>query len=117
MIIRLARPFAALFTVLLLSLELHSIRAADASATEPAREGKSEESDKNDKWDFKLMTKDTSDIYVVRNAIAIGGQSGWHSHPGPSLITVTIGEVKSVMTIANPHYHGDSHGASHGKQH
>jgi quercetin dioxygenase-like cupin family protein len=50
-------------------------------------------SDKSDKWDVKLMTKDTSDIYVVRNSIAAGGQSGWHSHPGPSLITVTIGEV------------------------
>lgn len=49
--------------------------------------------DKTDKWDVKLMTKDTSDIYVVRNSIAVGGQSGWHSHPGPSLITVTIGEV------------------------
>ncbi len=49
--------------------------------------------DKTDKWDVKLTTKDTSDIYVVRNSIAAGGQSGWHRHPGPSLITVTIGEV------------------------
>src|SRR5690349_14214945 len=47
--------------------------------------------DKDDKWDIKLMTKDTSDVYVTRNAIAAGGQSGWHSHPGPSLITVTVG--------------------------
>jgi quercetin dioxygenase-like cupin family protein len=39
------------------------------------------------------MTKDTSDIYVTRNSIAIGGQSGWHSHPGPSLITVTVGTI------------------------
>lgn len=52
-------------------------------------------SDKDDKWDVKLMTKDTSDIYVTRNAIAVGGQSGWHSHPGPSLITVTIGTIKA----------------------
>lgn len=51
--------------------------------------------DKDDKWDVKLMTKDTSDIYVTRNAIAIGGQSGWHSHPGPSLITVTVGTIKA----------------------
>jgi len=50
--------------------------------------------DKDDKWDFKAMTKDTSDVYVTRNAIAAGGQSGWHSHPGPSLITVTIGTIK-----------------------
>jgi len=51
--------------------------------------------DKDDKWDFKAMTKDTSDVYVTRNAIAVGGQSGWHSHPGPSLITVTIGTIKA----------------------
>lgn len=51
--------------------------------------------DKDDKWDVKLQTKDTSDIYVTRNAIAVGGQSGWHSHPGPSLITVTIGTITS----------------------
>jgi len=30
---------------------------------------------------------------VTRNAIAIGGQSGWHTHPGPSLITVTVGAI------------------------
>jgi quercetin dioxygenase-like cupin family protein len=49
--------------------------------------------DKTDRWDLKLTTKDDSDIYVTRNAIAAGGQSGWHTHPGPSLVTVTVGEV------------------------
>ena len=44
-------------------------------------------------WDLKLTTKDDSDVHVVRNSIAVGGQSGWHTHPGPSLITVTIGEI------------------------
>jgi quercetin dioxygenase-like cupin family protein len=44
-------------------------------------------------FDIKLETKGDSDIYVTRNAIAIGGQSGWHTHPGPSLITVTAGEI------------------------
>lgn len=41
----------------------------------------------------KLKTKDLSDAYVTRNTIAVGGTSGWHSHPGPSLIMVTAGEV------------------------
>jgi quercetin dioxygenase-like cupin family protein len=50
--------------------------------------------DKDDKWDVKLQTKDTSDVYVTRNSIAVDGQSGWHSHPGPSLITVTVGTIK-----------------------
>lgn len=49
--------------------------------------------EKTDKWDLFLKTKADSDVYVFRNAIAIGGQSGWHTHPGPSLITVTVGEV------------------------
>jgi quercetin dioxygenase-like cupin family protein len=49
--------------------------------------------DKDDKWDVKLMTKDVSDIYNVRNTFAVGGESGWHTHPGPSLITVTAGEI------------------------
>jgi quercetin dioxygenase-like cupin family protein len=49
--------------------------------------------DKTDKWDVKIDTKDDSDVYVVRNSIAVGGQSGWHSHPGPSLITVTVGQI------------------------
>jgi quercetin dioxygenase-like cupin family protein len=41
----------------------------------------------------KLKTKGVSDVYVTRNAIAVGGQSGWHTHPGPSLIIVTAGEI------------------------
>ena len=49
--------------------------------------------EKTGKWDVKIDTKDDSDLYVVRNSIAVGGQSGWHRHPGPSLITVTIGEI------------------------
>ena len=41
----------------------------------------------------KLKTKGVSDVYVTRNAIDPGGQSGWHTHPGPSLIIVTLGEI------------------------
>jgi quercetin dioxygenase-like cupin family protein len=41
----------------------------------------------------KLKTKEASDVYVTRNSIAVGGQSGWHTHPGPSLIIVTVGEI------------------------
>lgn len=44
-------------------------------------------------WIFEAQSRGDSDIYVFRNAIAVGGQSGWHTHPGPSIVTVTIGEV------------------------
>lgn len=39
----------------------------------------------------KLWTKGDSDVYVVRNTVLPGGHSGWHTHPGPSLITVMAG--------------------------
>ena len=49
--------------------------------------------EKTGSWDLKLDTKGRTDLWVVRNSIAVGGQSGWHMHPGPSLITVTVGEI------------------------
>lgn len=52
-----------------------------------------------DSYELELKTKGLSDVHVVRNTFDPGGHSGWHSHPGPSLITVTSG------TIAN--YNGD----------
>jgi len=47
-----------------------------------------------DHWQVKLKTKGLSDMYVQSNVFAPGGgSSGWHTHPGPSLITVTAGTV------------------------
>jgi quercetin dioxygenase-like cupin family protein len=40
-----------------------------------------------------IRAKGVSDVYVTRNAIGPGGHSGWHTHPGPSLIIVTAGEI------------------------
>ena len=46
-----------------------------------------------------FKTKDLSDVYVVYNKIAPGGHTGWHSHPGPSIISVKSGTATE--------YHGD----------
>jgi quercetin dioxygenase-like cupin family protein len=40
-----------------------------------------------------IDTKGASDLYVVSNVIAPGGSTGWHTHPGPSLITVKSGTI------------------------
>ena len=39
----------------------------------------------------RLETKGSSDFYVVENTVTPGGYSGWHTHPGPSLVTVKSG--------------------------
>src|SRR5262245_30766669 len=35
----------------------------------------------------QITTRGDSDVYVVSNKLAPGGQTGWHTHAGPSLIT------------------------------
>jgi quercetin dioxygenase-like cupin family protein len=54
-----------------------------------------------DRWKALLKTHGQSDVYVVDNKFAPGGTTGWHSHPGPSLILVVAG------TVTN--YQGDDH--------
>ena len=43
--------------------------------------------------DVKIKTKGLSDVYVVHNRIVPGGHTGWHSHPGPSIISVVSGQA------------------------
>ena len=50
--------------------------------------------DKLGHWDLLLKTKDQTDVFVNVLTVAPGGQSGWHSHPIPLLITVTEGSVR-----------------------
>jgi quercetin dioxygenase-like cupin family protein len=44
-------------------------------------------------WLSLQKTKGESDLYVQNNVWAPGGTTGWHTHPGHSLITVTAGTV------------------------
>ena len=53
-----------------------------------------------DLWFTFLKTHGLTDLYVVNNTIAPGGTTGWHSHPGPSLILVTAGTVENYASDA-----------------
>jgi hypothetical protein len=44
-------------------------------------------------WMSTQRTNESSDLYVQSNVWAPGGTTGWHSHPGHSLIIVTAGAV------------------------
>lgn len=47
----------------------------------------------SDSNDFKAFQKDPEDVVVRQLTFAPGGNSGWHSHPGPVLVLVTQGSV------------------------
>ena len=44
-------------------------------------------------WQARLKTQGLSDVYVQSNVWAPGGTTGWHTHPGHSLILVTEGAI------------------------
>jgi quercetin dioxygenase-like cupin family protein len=46
-----------------------------------------------DLWLSLQKTTGSSDVYVQSNVWAPGGATGWHTHPGHSLIIVTAGAV------------------------
>jgi quercetin dioxygenase-like cupin family protein len=45
----------------------------------------------SDGFDIKLKSKGESDVYVTHLSIVPGGHGGWHSHPGPSIVTIKAG--------------------------
>ena len=47
----------------------------------------------SDIWLSWQKTKGMSDVYVQNNVWQPGGSTGWHTHPGHSLIIVTEGTV------------------------
>jgi quercetin dioxygenase-like cupin family protein len=50
-------------------------------------------------WLLHTRVRGDSDLYVTKHTFQPGGQTGWHSHPGPSLITV----IEGTLTV----YHDD----------
>ena len=46
-----------------------------------------------DFWQVRISAKGATDVHVLENVIAPGGSFGWHSHPGPSLVTVKSGKL------------------------
>jgi len=57
----------------------------------PTRLGEIHLNSESDINDVKIKTKGSSDVWVVHNKIVPGGHTGWHSHPGPSIISVVSG--------------------------
>ena len=51
-------------------------------------------------WNLKTMVKGASDVYIVQNTFPPGAHTGWHTHPGPSLVTVTAGTITAYEADA-----------------
>ena len=54
----------------------------------------------SDVWLSWQRTKGKSDLYIQSNVWQPGGTTGWHSHPGHSLIIITAGTVTDYESDA-----------------
>jgi quercetin dioxygenase-like cupin family protein len=53
------------------------------------------------KWQAVMKVTGASDVHILSNRIAPGGSFGWHSHPGPSFVTIKKGTA-TVYFGADP---------------
>lgn len=61
-----------------------------------ARGTHAEELNVHSRAGVKLKTKSSVDFVTQQIVIAPGGTTGWHSHPGPVLVTIKSGEMTLV---------------------
>jgi quercetin dioxygenase-like cupin family protein len=61
-------------------------------------------------WAALLATYGVTDGYVVENDFQPGQTTGWHSHPGPSVIFVVAGSVTNYESD-QPHCKGATYSA------
>jgi quercetin dioxygenase-like cupin family protein len=46
--------------------------------------------------DFEIQSKNTTDVVMAKFTVDVGGDTGWHTHPGPTLITIAKGQFKLI---------------------
>lgn len=59
---------------------------------------------------LKIQAKEATDVAVVKATLAPGGQTGWHAHPGPSIVVVKSGTL-TMVEAARGSCHGSTFGA------
>lgn len=57
-------------------------------------------------WLSLQKTRGDSDLYVQSNTWAPGASTGWHRHPGHSLIIITSGQVTQYHEDCSVHVYG-----------
>ena len=80
----LATPSSGLSTTILAQSEFNSFFAEGHAFPPP--------------WRALMAAYGQTDVYVVDNKSVPGGTTGWHTHPGPSLILVVSGQVTNYTS-------------------
>jgi hypothetical protein len=56
---------------------------------------------------FVILSTNETDVVMRKTEIAVGGHSGWHTHPGPTFVIVTQGRLELTRAEdCEPHVFG-----------
>jgi len=50
---------------------------------------------------FKVISSDEADVVIGQLTIEQGGHTGWHTHPGPTFLTVAVGTLEVTVLNVN----------------
>lgn len=50
---------------------------------------------------FTVRSKNATDVVIGELTIEVGGHTGWHTHPGPTFVTVAKGRVEVTILTEN----------------
>jgi hypothetical protein len=65
---------------------------------------------------LKLAARQSTDVAIVRATLEPGGFTGWHGHPGPSIVVVKSGTLTMVEAVGeHEHGHDDDDDDDHGE--
>jgi len=65
-------------------------------------------------FDVEIKAKDSTDFAVSNVAVAPGGTSGWHSHPGPVIVVVKTGTITFYRAGKHGGQNGDDANGGNG---
>jgi hypothetical protein len=58
---------------------------------------------------LKMEARRDTDVAIVKATLAPDGTTGWHGHPGPSIVIVKTGTL-TMREGRHGHHHGHAHG-------
>ncbi len=84
---------SSLTTTILAKATFSSVRLSGHAHLDTATSNSKGWHKRSDVWSVFLRTHGLTDGYVVDNTFGPGDTSGWHSHPGPSIVFVVHGTI------------------------
>jgi quercetin dioxygenase-like cupin family protein len=63
---------------------------------------------------FQVISREEGDVVIAKVTIDVGGDTGWHTHPGPAFATIVQGVVEHTIVNEDGSCRKEVHGPGEG---